>query len=176
MLLKQAPYGSAAKVELYGRHKSVFDPRSDIIGLFTSSRIGAASRFSTTSVYVKLLSYEDNDTAEPNDYGSKYVGIIWLKPPRAYLDSLDVGFRTTEHEVVVDCDLVIPKNNEWLRNSHATFINSVLHTFETTVRTNCSAAGKSWGTAEVKSIPISLDPDNPNIYRRVMELICIKAN
>ena len=176
MLLKQVLYGSAAKVELYGRHRSVFDPRTDIIGLFTSSRIGAVSRFSGTSVYVKLISYEDNENAEPNDYGNNYVGILWLKPPRAYFTDLDVGFRTTEHEVIVDCDLIIPKNDKWLRNSHASFINNVIHTFETTIRTNTSTPGKSWGMAEVTGIPISEDPEYPNIYFRVMELRCIKAN
>jgi len=155
----------------------MFDPRSDLIGLFTNSRIGAASRYgSSSTVYIKLLIVEDNEEKEANDYGSKYVGIIWLKPPRAYLEDLNVGFSTTEHEVVVDCDLVIPVNDKWLRNTHATFINSVLHTFETTIRTNASATGKSWDNAEAKSIPISFDSETPNIYRRVIEVVCKKAN
>lgn len=154
----------------------MFDPRSDVIGLFTSSRIGADSRFSGTSVYVKLISFEDNETVEPNDYGDKYVGIMWFKPPRAYFTDLDVGFSTTEHEVIVDCDLILPKNDKWLRNSHATFINNILHTFETTVRTNCTVSGKSWDIAMVSNVLISFDENNPNIYRRILELRCIKAN
>jgi len=153
----------------------MFDPRSDIIGLFTNSRIGASSRYSGTDVYVKILSMEDNEEKEPNDYGDKYVGIIWLKPPRVYLNDMDIGFNTAEHEVVVDCDFILPKNERWLKGNHATFINSILHTLETTIRTNCSASGKSWDIAMFNDIPISFN-DEPNIYRRVSEIVCYKAN
>jgi len=154
----------------------MFDPRDDLIGLFTNSRIGAASRYSTTTAYVKLLSYEGNEEKEPNDYGDKYVGIMWFKPPRSYLATMDIGFSTTEHEVVVDCDLIIPVNDKWLKGIHSTYINNILHTFETTIRTNASASGKTWDTAEVHAIPVSLDAENPNVYRRVVEVVCKKAN
>ena len=149
----------------------MFDPRSDLIGLFTNDRIGAASKYSTTSVYIQLVSWEDNEEKEPDDYGSKYVGILWLKPPRAYNEPMDIGFSTTMHEVVVDCDLLIPKNDNWLRNTHATYIKNICHTFETTIRRNASASGKTWDTAELRSIPISFDSENPGVYRRVFEVI-----
>jgi len=154
----------------------MFDPRDDIIGLFSNSRIAAASKFSTTSVFVQILTVEENEEKEPNDYGDKYVGMLWLSQPRAYLTGIDIGFNATEHLVVVDCKLVIPKNDKWLKNKHATFTNSIMHTFETTIRTNASAAGKSWDTAEVTNIPISIDDVNPNINYRLLEVVCKKAN
>ena len=154
----------------------MFDPRSDIIGLFTNSRIGAASRYSTTSVYIQLLQVEDNEEKEPNDYGDKYVGIMWLRQPRAYMTSVDIGFNSTDHQVIVDCDIVIPKNDKWLKNTHTQYMTKILHTFETTIRRNSSASGKSWDIAEASNIPVSFDDMNPNVYRRVVEVICRKVN
>ena len=157
----------------------MFDPRSDIISLFSNSRIGANSRYgSSATVYVKLIEYDiENAEIEPNDYGDRYVGIMWLMPPRAYNRTLDIGFNTTEHTVVIDCRLILPQNNKWLKNIHSTYINSVLHTFETTIRTNGDAtAGKSWDIAELNNMPVSNDPENPNIHYRVLEVVCVKAD
>lgn len=154
----------------------MFDPRTDLIGLFTNSRIGAACKYSTVSVYVKLINSEDDKEAKPSDYGSKYVGIMWFKPPRAYFRDMDLGFQTTEHEVIVDCDLVIPTSEKWLEGVHSTYINNILHIFETTIRTNSTVSGKSWDIARADAIPISFDSTTPNIYRRVVEVICRKAN
>jgi len=153
----------------------MFDPRDDLIGLFTNCRIGAVSKYgSTASVYVQLLTTEDNSGKEPNDYGDKTVGIIWFKPPRAYLTDIDIGFNTTEHQVIVDCDFVLPQNDKWLQGIHGTFIKNIIHTLETTIRTNSSASGKSWDTAEL--LNIYTDFSIPNINRRIMEIICYKAN
>jgi hypothetical protein len=155
----------------------LFDPRTDLIGLFTNSRLGAASRYSNTSVYIRLVKETvDNKDTEPNDYGTKYVGILWLKPPRTYNTSADVGFNTTEHDVIIDCHLIIPRNDQWLKNTHETFANNITHSFETTIRTNASASGKSWQNAEVSNMPISNDPDNPNVCYRVLEVTCFKAD
>jgi len=154
----------------------MFDPRDDIIGLFSNSRILANSKYSSTSVFIKLLSFEDNEEKEPNDYGDKCVGILWLKQPRAVLTSIDIGFNSTEHLITVDCNLIVPKNDKWLKNKHATFMNDVLHTFETTLRANASASNKSWDTIEAANIPISIDDVNPNINYRFIEVVCKKAN
>lgn len=156
----------------------MFDPRSDLVGLFTNSRIGAASRFgSTTSCYVRLIKEEvDNKETEPNDYGNNYVGLLWLKSPRAYNNDIDVGFSTTAHEVVVDCHLIIPRNDKWLKGVHETFINNITNTFEKTIRTYATASGKSWNQAAVENMPLSSDPENPNICFRVLEVVCHKAD
>lgn len=156
----------------------MFDPRTDIISLFTSSRIGAASRYSTTSVYVKILKEEvDNRETEPNDYGDKYVGILWLKHPRAYLTNVTIGTGTIDHEVVVDCHLIIPRNDHWLKNIHETYINNILKRFEATIESNStSSASKSWDVVEPPNILSASDPDNPNICFRVIELVCRKTD
>ena len=154
----------------------MIDPRSDIIGLFTNSRIGADSRYSGTSVYIKIVSTEDNENTEPNDYGDKYVGILWLKPPRQYLNDLTISFTVTEHEAIVDCDLIIPRNDKWLKNNHSTFINNIVDLFERTIRENSTTSGKTWDIAMVDNILVSVDVENPNIYRRLMELRCYKAD
>jgi hypothetical protein len=157
----------------------LFDPRSDLISLFTNSKISANSRFgSNKTVFVKLLEEKvDNKHKEIDDYGSECVGIIWMSPPRAYLEDMDIGFNTTQHSVVVDCRLIVPRNDRWLQGVHDTFINSILHTFETTIRSNGDAsAGKSWDTAMATNMPVSSDPENPSINYKVIEVVCTKAN
>jgi len=102
---------------------------------------------------------------------------MWLHPPRAYNKSMDVGFSTTEHEAVIDCRLIIPRNDKWLKNTHETYINTILHLFEIRVRANADAtADKSWDTAEVTAMPVSDDPDQPNMCYRVLEAVFTKAN
>lgn len=149
----------------------MIDPRSDLISLFTNSRIGAASKFSTTSVYIKILEAEGQEEKEPNDYGSKYVGILWLRPPRAYLSNINIGYTRDEIETVVDCHLYIPKNPRWFNaGDYGTYINRILDTFQTTIR---SSSGKVWDMARMNSIPDSLTGgDNPNVYGRVIEVVC----
>ena len=155
----------------------MFDPRTDIVGLFTSARIGADSRYSGTSVYVKILKEEiDNTDTEANDYGSKYVGILWLSPPREYISPKSINSTKYEHEAVVDCRLIVPRNDKWLRNNHETFIHNVLHTFETRIRDNYNASGKSWDIALPTNMPVTNNPDNPNVCYRVLELVCYKIN
>ena len=156
----------------------MFDPRSDLIGLFTNSRIGAASRFSTASVYIQLIKEEvDNMEIEPNDYGRKNVGLMWLKTPREPVaKNIKVGTGTIDHEVVVDFHLIIPRNNTWLKNIHATYINSILATFEATIETNStSSAGKSWDVAEPPNI-LSTNAESPNLCFRMGELVFRKTN
>jgi len=149
----------------------MIDPRSDLISLFTDSRIGAVSKYSGTSVYVKILVTEGQEELEPSNYGSKYVGLIWLHPPRVYSSELNIGYTKDEHEYVVDCHLYIPKNKRWFNpDDYGTFIASVLNTFQTTIRSN--QTGKDWDRARVSNIPNSLTGgDNPNVYGRVIEVV-----
>lgn len=149
----------------------MIDPRNDLISLFTNSRIGAASKFSGTSVYVKILVTEGQAEKEPNDYGSSYVGLIWLHPPRSYLTTIDIGYGKDEGETVVDCHLYIPLNKRWFNSDdYGTFINSVLTVFQTTIRSN--QTGYVWDMARVSNIPDSLTGgNNPNVYGRVIEVV-----
>jgi hypothetical protein len=153
----------------------MFDPRDDIIGLFTNSRIGAVSKYgSNATVYMQLLKTEDDSCKEPNDYGDKTVGIIWFKPPRCYNTGLDIGFSSTEHQVIIDCDMVLPVNDKWLQGVHGDYINNVLHTFETTIRDNATKSGVSYDTAEL--LNVITDFSIPNINRRIIEILCFKSN
>jgi hypothetical protein len=152
----------------------MFDPRDDIIGLFTNARIGGSSRFSSSTVYVKLLKTEDNSGKEPNDFGNNMVGIIWLKPPRTVNTCIDVGFSTSEHRVVIDVDMVLPHNDEFLKNVHDSFINSILHSLETTIRTYATKSGVSYDTAEL--VFVMSDYSIIGVHRRLMEIVCVKSN
>ena len=156
----------------------MFDPRYELTRLFTNARIGASDRYgSTSSSYVKLLVTEGNEEKEANDFGSTYVGIMWLKPPRTYPDNnVDIGYNKIMNETVVDCDLIIPKNDKRLYNSSGTlygnFIAEILRRFQATVQTNSHPTDGFWVDAHVGPVLISTDPENPNIYRRVVEFIC----
>ena len=156
----------------------MIDPRSELISLFSDSRIGAASKYSTTSVYVKLLETEGQEEKEPNDYGSKYVGIIWLHPPRSYLQQITAcNIVRDEGETVVDCHLYLPKNQQWfIPGGYGTYIRRILDTFQTTIR-NATVDSYSWDKARLNSVPDSLTGgDNPNVYGRVVEVVCINID
>lgn len=155
----------------------MFDPRNDIISLFTNSRIGAVSKYGgTASVYVKILRLEDNEEKEPDDYGTKTVGLLWLHPPRAYNQNIKAGTGTIQHDVVIDCHLIIPKNDNHLKDIHADYINTILNTFEATLEaSSTSTAGKSWDVATPPNILTSTS-DDPNIYYRMFEITCTKTN
>ena len=154
----------------------MIDPRSDIISLFTDSRIGASSMYSGTSVYVKLLESEGQEEREPNDYGRNYVGIIWLRPPRVYSNIHDISYNHDISEIVVDCHLYIPKNTAWFKpGGYSSYIRQVLDTLQTTLRSN--QTGKSWHSIRLSNIPDSLTGgDNPNVYGRVIEVVCMKID
>lgn len=150
----------------------MIDPRSDLISSFTNSRIGAASKYSTSSVYIKLLTREGQEEKEPSDYGSSYVGLMWFFPPRAYMTQI-TGVNNVQElvETVVDCHLYIPKNEHWFNPSnYGTYIKNILDTFQSTLR-DIDINDYGWDV-RINSIPDSLTGfDNPNVYGRVVELI-----
>lgn len=155
----------------------MFDPRDDIIGLFTSSRIGAASRYSGTSVYVHILTWEDHLDAEPDDYGEKTVGLLWLRPPRSVLQSVDIGYHATAHTVVVDAYLHIPVCDAWLKGIRRVFVNSIMDTFETRLRDEGNSKdGVGWDTIEVTGVPVCFDDVNPGVDLRVLEVTCTRTD
>lgn len=150
----------------------MIDPRSDLISKFTDSRIGAASKYSTTSVYVKLLCPEGQEEKEPSDYGSSYVGLIWFHPPRSYFTQI-TGVNNVRDlaETVVDCHLYIPKNQRWFNSDdYGMYIKHILDTFQSTLR-GIDIDDFGWDV-RIGSIPDSLTGyDNPNVYGRMVELI-----
>jgi len=151
----------------------MIDPRSDLISLFSNERIGAASMYSTVSVYVKLLEVEGQEEKEPKDFGSKYVGILWLHPPRAYSSQMTAANSVLDiNETVVDCHLYIPRNNQWFQaGDYSRYINRLLDSMQTTFRSNQS--GYCWDSIRLNSIPDSLTGGgNPNVYGRVIEVVC----
>jgi len=145
----------------------MFDPRSDIKGLFTDYRVTGTDKYSNTA-HVDIYLAEDNPNAT-----IVREGVIILEQPRAVSIDSDIGDNTNYDEIKFDANLFV------IRKSHIrdypSFINSIVNTFQSTIKTNRSNLS-SCSDAKVTNMDSPLVPfDERKVkFRRVIEITCWK--
>ena len=108
----------------------MFDPRSDIKALFTSNRVTGTDKYSNTA-HVDIFLREENEEGV-----IAREGIIIFEPPWSSeeIKDADIGGSYDYIPINFDASLyVIRKRNI---SDYPTFINSIVNTFRTTVKTN----------------------------------------
>lgn len=145
----------------------MFDPRSDIKDLFTSSRVTATDKYGNTA-HVDIVLRENNiETVIVRE------GIIIFEQPRAINLDASIGDSVTYDEVSFDASLyVIRKPNI---KDYNTFINSIVDSFQSTIRTSRGSLA-SCSDAKITNV---LSPPVPpkskkEAFRRVIEVTCWK--
>ena len=109
-----------------------YDPRPEILALFTDSKVSGTGKYKTE--YVEIHIRDRNKTLH-RDYGTS-KGVISLDPPtlvKPYEKS--IGGLTINQEVNIPCQLFVPIS-EALDYQVDTFINEVVHNFESTIFSN----------------------------------------
>lgn len=146
----------------------MFDPRNEIVALFTSSHIGASTQGGTR--YVGIDIREDNEEAK-----LKYdnIGVIILEPPETNNEVINIDGKTTEDTVMILGNMWVKR--EQLMKHPDVFINSILNTFHETILTNhldisadCRLIVFNWA----RTIP----SETKDMYRRTFMLTGLGYN
>jgi len=112
-----------------------FDPRPDILGLFTDSKVSGTGKYKTE--YIEIHIRERNWKLD-RTYKNSSKGVISLDPPTMVKpDEKSIGPNgfTINQEVIIPCNLFIPLS-EALNYQVDTFINDIVHSFEGTIFDN----------------------------------------
>ena len=147
----------------------MFDPRSDIKGLFTNNRVTGSDKYSQTA-------HVDIDLREDNPQGAiKREGIILMEAPRAICKDITVGNGYKLDEVVFDAVLyVIRKHNI---KDYTTFIDSIVDTFQTTLKTNRHSVSSCDDAMVTNVISPGVPPKAQNMeFKRVITVTCWKIS
>ena len=108
----------------------MFDPRSDIKALFTTSRVTGTDKYDNTA-HVDIFLREENEEG-----AITREGIIIFEPPWSGGEIRDADIGNNKDYIPINFDAslyVIRKKNV---SDYPTFINSIANTFRTTVKTN----------------------------------------
>ena len=141
----------------------MFDPRSDIKGLFSNHRISGTDKYGNTA-------HVDIQLREENTEGTIIrEGILIFEPPRAVISDIEIGDSKTFDEVVFDANLYVIRKSQ-IRDYHS-FINSVVDTFQNTLKTN----RHSLSSCDDIRVSNMLSPPVPEasrktVFRRLIEV------
>ena len=102
----------------------------------------------------------------------RYAGVLFLEDPRCVLEDATIGGDQTEYTLIVDANLFVRKKKN-IRD-YWSFVNSVVNTFETTIRTN-RANLSSCDDCIVTNV-LSPPSESGYFYRRVIEITCKKIS
>ena len=139
----------------------MIDPRNDIVGLFTNSRVSGSSDHGTK--YVKVDLREDNENAEIT---GKDLGALILESPVVSPSNISVNGKTYEESITQICNLWIRKHVS-LKNPDS-FINNIVNSFQNTIVDNhlsLSSVGDIW-LGDV--LPVA--SQSSEVYRRSLLL------
>lgn len=130
----------------------MFDPRADIISLFSNSKVSVSTDYDGKTDYMELCIRERNPEGDLR-YDS--AGGIILEPPFSPPPKeVCIGGQKHVTTVIIPCRLWLRKR-EWIKNRD-TFLNSVISTFQTTIRTNRRSIVSNgdvefWGVQNIRS-------------------------
>ena len=109
-----------------------FDPRPDILSKFTDEKVSGTGKYKTE--YVEIHIRDRNPTLR-RTYGTS-KGIISLDPPTLGKPTEKaIGGKVINQTVMIPCNLFIPIDSS-LDYQVDTFINDVVHAFETVIFDN----------------------------------------
>lgn len=111
----------------------MFDPRDDIIALFTNSIISTTASYGYGTDYIKIDLREDNPEGTI-DY-KNYAGCMLLESPEEGTPRpRNIGGGKDETPIVITCNLWIRKK-KGMKDLNK-YINGIIDTFQKTIRTN----------------------------------------
>lgn len=109
-----------------------FDPRPEILGLFTNAKVSGTGKYKTE--YVEIHIRDRNPTLHRDHSTSK--GVISLDPPvMPSPTEKSIGGKVINQAVMISCNLFIPID-EKLNYNVDTFVNDIVHSFETKIFDN----------------------------------------
>ena len=146
----------------------MFDPRNDIKGLFTNNRISASDKYGNNDYVEIVIGHWKNQPEQE----IRYAGVLFLEDPRCVLEDATIGGDRTEYTLIVDANLFVRKKKN-IRD-YWSFVNSVVNTFETTIRSN-RANLSSCDDCIVTNV-LSPPSESGYFYRRVIEITCKKIS
>lgn len=109
-----------------------FDPRPEILGLFTDEKVSGTGKYKTE--YVEIHIRDRNPTLHRDHSTSK--GVISLDPPTQLIPTeKSMGGKVINQTVLIPCHLFVPVDTK-LDYQVDTFINDIVHSFETKIFDN----------------------------------------
>jgi len=108
-----------------------YDPRADILGLFTNEKVSATGKYKTE--YVEVHIRDRNPTLRRNYKTSR--GVISLEPPIQTRPEGTIGGDVYKQPVIINCHLFIPIDEKTNYNID-TFVNAIVHSFQDTIIDN----------------------------------------
>lgn len=112
----------------------MFDPRENILLQFTNNKVSATA--GTTTKYIEISIREENEEGDVDHTSS--VGCIILEPPVVpNIEEVDIGVRTLKCIVLIKGTFWLRKDKD-IKQRH-TFANSILDSFQTTIKDYASA-------------------------------------
>ena len=147
----------------------MFDPRIDVKGLFTNDRVTGTDKYSNTA-HVDIYLREENPIG-----AVKREGIIIMEAPYAVCNDVTIGNDYKLDEVQFDATLyVIRKKNI---SDYPTFINSIVDTFQTTLKTNRHSLSSCNDAIVTNLVSPGVPPKAQNMeYKRVMTVTSWKIS
>ena len=137
----------------------MFDPRAAIRDLFTDAMFNVAAATTNEAGIIEVALREDNPMMELGI--PDHEGIILMEEPIGTMQELNATKDLTR--ITILCNLWVKRLEEI--KDPATFINTAITTFQTTIRTNQLAVVGNNGRARFSSV-VPVPSDIKGCYRR----------